>query len=384
MRKDKKREDSINKGKLALASLKEQYAYKEFFTGKFSALAVALTQYRDGWRNWHSSTKSMLEAMREDLRVIGDLDRECRERFGIANPPLSESKLSAYEVLLLLDPDKKVEDIPKRIEFVLADMFSPKRIYPVDKEGVPSSVLMHEGAGIAYITSEPIEPFQRLLLIDMRGSYASLKKEFDEYLKRVKRTRALPCPQDDFREDWHTYDNWMPDNNRDRKEAWESLEVWSMVANRGMKPKEIADELRHRFPNITSDDIKYRFKRGHKLTQGFDCPPWGIKDIRVAKIAALSQTCRTCDKRETCEKPCAEVDRVANQGRKAQRERMYGKEPTHKPRAIAVKLPSDLNDEAKLDQCGNPIKRKEAPLPLTPKEIQERKEWAKRMSRTDD
>jgi hypothetical protein len=407
-----KREEAIDKGKLALACLKERWAYRDFLEKKFLALAVALTRYRDGHgRKEHNQTKSDLEAESEDFRVFGDLHRECLELFGIANLPLSERKLSVDDVLLLLDPDIKVKDIPKRIEFVLVDMFSPKRIYPVSNEGVPDSVLVHEGAGIAYITSKPIEPYQRLLLIDMRGSYVSLKEEFAEYLERVKRTRELPCPQDELREDWHTYDSWMPDNSRKRKEAWECLEVWHMVANLGMKPKEIADELRPRFPKITLDDIEYRFKRGHQLTQGFDCPPGGIKNIRVPKAAALRQTCRTCDKRETCEGPCADVDRYGNYGRKAQRGMGSGKEPGVRPkddpRVRASKhgtRPSDHNDDdadmsntgnrepvkmpcdearAKFDPCGNPIKRKEAPLPLTLKQIKERKEWAAKTSRTD-
>lgn len=149
MRRDKKREEAIDKGKLALACLKERWAYRDFLEEKFLALAVALTRYRDGYgRKEHNQTKSDLEAESEDIIVFSYFCRECLEQFGIANLPLSEIKLSADEVLLLLDPDKKVEDIPKRIEFVLADMFSPKRIYPVENEGVPHSVLMHEGEGI--------------------------------------------------------------------------------------------------------------------------------------------------------------------------------------------------------------------------------------------
>lgn len=162
--------------------------------------------------------------------------------------------------------------------------------------------------GIAYITSETIKPYQRVLLIDMRGSYASLKEEFAEYLERVKRTRENPCLHDDYREDLHTYDSWMPDNSRRRKEAWQHLTVWRMRRNRkGFA--EIARTMR-----MKADTAKKSFYRAFEMIEGRSYQPEDFRrDHWVIRKAELKQTCSTCPDKKNCTVLCPDVLPFTNQ-----------------------------------------------------------------------
>lgn len=307
----KKRREAIERGKLALALLKERFSYRKFFDEYSKDAIVAYERfYLKGYR-WYVEQEDWKSLMSSDLNTLGRFHRQCEEQFRF-NSPFSRVS-SADDILLLLDPAKDVEDIPERLEPVLAEMFSREWISQVEHEGVPLSVLMYEWPSVAMLLPKKLDSYQRLLLVDMRGSHAALEKRFAELLDSVERNRKY-CPGPWVENDWQSYNAWDFDNHREREEVRRHLKVWKLRRRR-KSFLEIARELR-----ISHDNAKKSFYRAFELIerQRYDRQDFSRVYWEVRK-ENLRRTCATCPDRDNCQIVCPDVLPFVDQDRRALR-----------------------------------------------------------------
>lgn len=298
--------DGMEEGRLRLALLKENSEYRRFFDEHKSALCSCLSMIPEPGEDRSAELRRKTECM----TTIGTFVADCETKFGMAPHahPLfvrlyfpdpkggmeaSPRGLSLDQALMFLDPATDVETIPKELSLVFYEMFFRAGIYQVVPYNVPPIPL---GEGSREIgMPEKIQPYQRLLLVDLRENPTLLKERFAEFLDRIYWSRKASRPE------WRdSYAGWVPDRSRERKEAWQHLKVWRM---RRQVPKpsfpEIARELR-----ITPAAAKKSFYRAIELITGkrFDREAWE-KD----RAEKPPKTCTNCPQREGCTEPCPEI-----------------------------------------------------------------------------
>ena len=331
-----------------LELLKRKSNYIEFFS-----------KYRDKVKEAYAGRMANDEEVQDTLAhfYVG-----LKFRFGVDLPflrPRASRIIVCDDLLALLDPATASEEIPAAVRsFFLPRMFFTPGIIPISND-----------------------PDGKTVIIKMRGKKkAQLLKEYAAFLDLEEASRDT-----------------LFDRSRDREQTPRHLEVWEMVTRRGMKFEDIAKEL-----DIKPSDAEYSFGRAHELIQGFPCPPGELSRLRGVEKSTLATICEKCDKHSDrggdCTEPCEEIEKYA-----AQNERRWAREvvlsqicqPTKGNEDIDQNPPEDslrihgkkvalANDSTDLDPCGNPIKRREVPLLLTPEEKAKRLRWAKEATKGVD
>jgi len=299
--------DGVEEGRLLLALLKENSEYRRFFEEHRSALCACLSRLPEKDRVAEFRRKT------ERMTVIGEFVAECEEKFGMAphaHPlfvrlhrpgpagKMESSPLSLDEVLMFLDPMRDVETIPRELSLVFYEMFSKPGIYNVVPDDVPPRPLGEAPREI--VMPKKIQPYQRLLLVDLRENPALLKKRFAEVLDCICWNRKFSRLQEEWRD---LYAGWAPDRSRERrKEAWRHLKVWRLRRQRKSFP-DIARKM-----GITLDLAKKSFYRAYELIEKRSYSPEEFRrDYWEIRKEELKRTCKTCPDRDGCTTLCPDV-----------------------------------------------------------------------------
>ncbi|MGZ3594639.1 MAG: hypothetical protein ACXVAD_03585 [Syntrophales bacterium] len=116
-------------------------------------------------------------------------------------------------------------------------------------------------------TFQILQPYEHVLVVDLRKRDTQLTEEFEryikqqrEYQKKIKQKRKM---QSAYKND-HTYLSWEPTTKRERNETEAQLKIWDMRKGKSKKTfAQIAKQL-----NILEDTTKKRFYAAWEKTQG--------------------------------------------------------------------------------------------------------------------
>ncbi len=147
-----------------------------------------------------------------------------------------------------------------------------------------------------------LQPWGRLLRIDLRRSKKDIMKDISCYLDRVAELRKKPVGWAD------NYKKWQPDVSREQKEAWRDLQIWRMRRGPRKKPfLQISREL-----GIKVDAAKKAFAQAYLLIEEHPLDGSHIKKrLKEVDLEELRRTCATCPEKPerggTCKEPCPDV-----------------------------------------------------------------------------
>lgn len=301
--------DGVEEGRLRLALLKENSEYRRFFDEHKPALYSCLAMKEDKSANKCQQTECMT--------TIGMFVADCETKFGMAPHahPLfvrlyfpdpkggmeaTPRRLSLDQAMMFLDPATDVESIPRELSLVFDEMFFREGIYMVVPDNVPPIPLGEARREIGM--PKKIQPYQRLLLIDLRENPTLLKERFAEFLDRIYWSRKVSRPE------WRdSYVGWVPDRSRERKEAWQHLKVWRMRRHR-KSFSEIARTLSTTSKKMAIDAAKKSFYRAFELIEERSYSPEEFRrDYWEIRKAELKRTCATCPDRNNCTVLCPDV-----------------------------------------------------------------------------
>lgn len=147
-----------------------------------------------------------------------------------------------------------------------------------------------------------LQPWERLLRIDLRRSKKDIREDIDLYLSRVVELRNQPVGWAD------NYRNWEPDTSREQKNAWRDLKIWRMRRGKDRKPfSQISRELR-----IKVDAAKKAFAHAYLLIEERPYDPEKLKKIlKKVELKELKRTCTTCSENPKhggiCKELCPDV-----------------------------------------------------------------------------
>ncbi len=236
--------------------------------------------------------------------------------------PTSLSNLfsaAAHGVLLrLLDPEV---DIDKDKE--LSDIL-PLCITLVG-HGITQVIVRGHPEGSDQMYDVTPQPYQRLLLVDLRRSPKALEKEFKrflsverEYHKRARATsffrklQRLPNPlRKGIFKLLKPYSSWEIDKSRKRKEARQQLKIWKLKKEH-ISFAEIAKEL-----NITADTAKHGFYKAYERSQNKKHDPDIIRE-KFSKVSkeTFDGICASCPDKGNypdCIETCSDALRYIDQ-----------------------------------------------------------------------
>lgn len=163
-----------------------------------------------------------------------------------------------------------------------------------------------------------LQPWERLLRIDLRHSKKDILDEVGRYLDRVAKLRKSPeaCKilqvTSDRRVeciDWtDNYAQWQTDDSRARKEAWQHLKVWRLRRQR-KSYLQIQEET-----GIRVDNAKKSFARAYELIEGrrYDTERYNRENAEM-QSTELKKTCATCPTKLDCPGPCPDILPYYNQ-----------------------------------------------------------------------
>ena len=193
------------------------------------------------------------------------------EKFGLNKNFLREAysfKISPTEVLALLNPFKNYREVTsKKLVNMLPNLF----VRPAIIELFKAQKLARFGEPVTK-TWDILEPYERLLKIDLRKRKSELLNEFQNYIEHESGI------QEAAKQVWPknlqlSYLLWEPENERQRKEAWIQLEVWKLRKQYKCYP-EIAMLL-----NLKKDTAKKSFYKAHERIYGKPYSKSTFKDI---------------------------------------------------------------------------------------------------------
>lgn len=253
--------------KLKLALLKENFDYQRFYDSfrkdPYSYLAI---YPRPGQTASNRPPKSMPRFIRST--VGNDFQHYCGA-FGL-NP---RSEIILWLIGWPLDDFVKLFDPNCEDPQIQSNDLVNALPFFFDAAGVRSLLpgydhqLTYQKTGTG--NSPPLQPYEHILLIDMRKRDTRLKAEFQKYLASQRRIHAGGSQEGFTYKSDETYREWTPENDREKRAAWKQLEVWKMRKRR-VPFKQISSQLR-----ISEDHAKKSFYRIFSLIMGAGY----IKDI---------------------------------------------------------------------------------------------------------
>ena len=195
-----------------------------------------------------------------------------------------------------------------------------------------------------------LQPWERLVRIDLRRRNEDILNELSRFLKRVAASRKNPESCNHLRVtadcrvehiDWaDNYEQWQLDDTRARVEVWRNIKIYRMRRGANKKNfKQIGKEL-----GMKADAAKQAFASVYSRIEGrkYDNDKKLLKKVDKEE---LKRTCATCrDKPErggNCKVPCQDVMSFIKQD--------YGSRTGQSPRTgVAYFAPSRHGNKARL------------------------------------
>ena len=258
----------IDRGKIKLALLKENYEYRKWF---------------DDFKPELLKKEGSRELRIENVWLEMTLN---------PTPPLSRADIE--DIQNFFDPKK---DVKKPLEnghiSQYRSLFNSLDIMFLEK-----GIQVEQGKGLM--------PYEISMKIDLRKRKKQIRDEFEFHLGQAFEKLKTP----------HDPGEWKPDISRSRKEILLQLEIWKM--HKEMSFREIEKKLK-----MNKDLLKKHFYRAWELTQRkpYDRDEY-IKQS-ILKLDDLPYTCKNCPDKKCVEtgKLCPRMAAVADQDKVYQRER---------------------------------------------------------------
>jgi len=292
----------LETAKLKLALLKENFDYQRFYERfRKDPDAYISVSPNPNKPDEHSDRPARAAPLFTRAQVTDKQLRYHATLYGMN--PMIEIILWAIgwpfdEFMALLDPEKDVSEIGNEdLLLVLPLFFSSKgirRCLPGYNKQFYYGADFMEARHRSDVWTK-LEPYEHVLIVDLRKHKAVLQEEFGEFVKQEQSYhkkisgRVSPYVSD------NTYSMWEPDG-RERKEAQDQLEVWKLRKQFYSFPS-ISMEL-----GISEDLAKKRFYRAYELTQG---EPYDRERFK-RKLDSLPpvKACDRCPDRDGCTELC--------------------------------------------------------------------------------
>jgi len=189
-----------------------------------------------------------------------------------------------------------------------------------------------------------LQPWQRLLRIDLSRSKKDIMKDVGWFLDRVAELKKEPVG-------WSgNYALWQTDVSRARKEVWRDLEIWRM--RRGTNKKtfpQISRTLR-----IKVDAAKKAFAHAYFLIEGHQYDPERFKQLyQKSRAKEVKLPCDGCQQISSCDPknyPCPDLIYFYTKGAGAAYVAQVEGKQTERltSTGIAERLPSQLRSKTRL------------------------------------
>jgi hypothetical protein len=240
--------------------------------------------------------------------------------------------VSTSKIIELLHPGRDLDELSLLISKGLPLLFySPG----IEEFGLAQGMVLFEER-LCYRRYKPdisgdIERYERILKIDLRKNPAQLIEEFKEILKHERAYLMAGKKFEPLMEQVLGIDNdrisnrlfdWKINDTRQRKEAWEQLEIWDLRRRREQvkaRGSGTVFAIRRTFKRIsnmmklTEDLVKKRFYRAYELTQGRRYDVEKNRELWIIRKSEPKRECGTCEIRDTCTDPCPDALRFIEQ-----------------------------------------------------------------------
>ena len=301
--------EKVKEAKLRLALLKENFEYRDFFSG---------------FLEWYKN-----RSKGEPLPVLGfdnfELMRLRRwpvlgfNKFGLTGLRrfISHPLYHYDKIIELINPQIEIYTSPDAlIERILPRLFDDHAVEIImvqdaehlldvaDGLQVSGLAVAAHGRPISHIERKGLNPWERLYKVDLTKKKSQILKEFKAYLEAA-------CASS-------KNSDWAPYKKRQREETWKHLGVWKLRRKRKTFT-EISNEL-----GVTLDAAKKSFYRAYELTQWKRYDPEALKkEVWYVKKDDIRMTCDACQQRESCTELCPDVLKYVNQDSVMLREKIF-------------------------------------------------------------
>ena len=284
---------------LRLALLKENFNYQDEF------LKIHDLRFLD-WE--HGDPDKLEEAQSRIMNFLKSFGLKYPNGFECSWPP---------DLIAFFDPKEDAVKVNYESDFIpqgyLGKVFMARgitRVEPMDRRFLDST------GKFEWIEKIKLEPYHRVLKIDLRIKRSRLIKEFEVFIDQVfDHHKKGSSPK-------YQYDAWEPDTKRQREEARLQLAVWRRRREKVPFSK-IAEDL-----GIAEDSAKKAFYRAYEITQRekFD-PDQFRREAFKLKIISMEKTCDACPDRVACNIICPEIRQYADQDKRKMnwREKLFEK-----------------------------------------------------------
>lgn len=320
--------------RLRMALLKEKNAYREFWK-KFGGAEGVIATYREK-QEYYEKNPDHIGHVGPDPKcpadkVFHDFIVGLFGSFGIVvTDELTGEALQKN--LESLNPYS--EELPDPLPFHFRQ--SPPVTQLVDwNSNTPSE---HDYTVPVDVAIKRLQPWERVLRIDLRQKRAKIVEEFGNFLDRIAELRSKPekrAAQYRITKDCHLvelewqYDQWETDSSRVHRAARQQLGVWRLRRQRKTF-EEVANET-----GLSADNAKKSFYAAYELIEGkpYDREQFREKyrEIETKGRRKPCDNCRACD--PLLDIPCPdlldwleEIEAYANQDDVPLRENLIGDE----------------------------------------------------------
>lgn len=293
--------ESIESAKLKLVLLKENFKYQEFFKNLLKDVYLNCPQLEKPDEKNMTYFVRLLTLLKGRTPFESNYDRNFEDVcWFISSIPHKEYPLS--DILALLNPECDLKQIPNDLVSLLPRLFDKSSILELPRT---DRLVMY---GLKENGHRSLNPYEKILFIDLRKKKAQLKKEFEDFIDReLDHQRTALQIKRGCSETWKEikrfgFDLWEPDTRRNREEVQRHLTVWELRKKKKSFP-EIAAQLK-----LTQDNAKKSFYRAYELTQGkdYDRETFDTAIVRLHS-SEVQKTCDTCPDRNACTIPCPQV-----------------------------------------------------------------------------